>query len=456
MWYQATPQLKNPLSPRKAKEVDPNSHAHSPRHGTGKRRPIMTPTSISDASSIHRGLGIASALKSATTSSHVRSQTHLNQKSVQLSDPFVGETGSLDGMPSSFSQWLEDYCKHPPSISDIAMRDRSNVSSSDHDQSMPDYSRPISPTSLQSIQMTDLSRPPSFISALSQAATNSCPLSLSNREGSRQVSDWEQSLAGFATKSNPQHLKDQNTVERTDAGDHDRKGSTPQSSRNEENFDSFFEEGLAAYSPGRAPANGTFAPANTRVSSAANTPPGTTRPSTAKEARESSYSGKPRVASITTREVIPPSIRPASEGSARTGKVSHIPAAGKYGAVFKPQADVKSRKEGRTANIELDVPPKHQQNLTRISPSSHDKGNTCEGNEAFSPPGDQKRRKTSNRLSQDALYGTQGSNENASLNKHFSLDNQISSPVKHNEIDDLTAEGIVTRSALGEVDENIV
>ena len=463
MWYQATPQFKNPLSPRKAKEVDPDSHAHSPRHEAGKRYPIMTPTSISDAAPVNRDLGKTSTSKSAATSSHERPPNHIHRNSIELPDPFVGNTCSVGGIPSSFSQWLGDYRKLPPSISDIAMRDRSTVSSSDHDQSMPDYSRPISPTSLQSIQMTDFSRPPSFISALSQAAARSYPPSLSNHDESRQVSEWEQYLAGLAVEPVPQRAKGQNTVQGTDVADHDKTTSTPHCSNNEEHIDSLFEEGLTAYSPVRMPANGTFAPANTRASSAANTPPGATRPSAAKEARDSSYTGKARVASITTREVLPSSVRPASEGSARICKASQIPTASKYGTGSKhevdsktPSSDVKSRKEGRTANIELDVPPKHQQNLTRTTPTNLDKENSREEDEAILPAGDQKRRRTSSKFFQDVLHSAQGGNEDASLHKRFGLDSQISSPAKHNEIDDLTPEGIVSRPALGELDENIV
>ena len=466
MWYQALPQFKNPLSPRKAKDVDPDSHAHSPRRESEQGRSIMTPSSTTHATPISRALEMPSALSFATANKHGESRNVIHQQPIHLPDPFVGDTRAQRGLPSSFSQWLREYQKHPPSIGDVSMRDRSTVSSSDHDQSMPDYSRPISPNSLQSIQMADYSRPPSYSSALSHTYADSHPPSTSSSEASRQASDWEHAIS--AVYSVPmvgsQHSKGQNPNQTTRVEDAGKEASTTGDSGTEEQNSSYFEEGLAAYSPGRVPTAGINAPANTRANSAANTPPAATRPSAAKEARESSYTGKTRVASITTREGPSPAIRSASEGNVRTRTSSHTPTSGKDVNVSKPQAimktpssDVKGKKEGRVTNIELDVPPKHQLSLTRTASGSHEKENSRTGRETGLHAGDQKRRRVSNHTERDTSLNIHANNENRAVDRASDSNDKSSSPAKHyNDIDDVTVEGIISRSALGDLSENIM
>ena len=465
MWYQAIPQFKNPLSPRKAKDVDPDSHAHSPRHELGQRRSMMTPASITRATPVNHALDMVYSLKSPIAKGHGESQTCNLEQPMRLPDPFVSDPHPQGELSSSFSKWLREYQTHPPSVSDVTMHDRSTASSSDHDQSMPDYSRPISPNSLQSIQMKDYSRPPSFTSAFSHTFPDAQPPSISSRGASRQALDWEHALSAAcsAPMASLQHPTGQNSGETSRIEDTGKNTFATRDSTTEEQSSTFFEEGLAAYSPGRVPFTGIFAPANTRASSAANTPPAATRPSAAKEARESSYSGRTRVTSITTRDGPPSAVRSASEGNVKPRTVSLISTKSNGGSMPKcqtiiktPSSDVKSRKEGKTASIELDVPPKHQPSLTRTASSSYDKENARIGGETGSPAGDQKRRRVSTQAEVHTLLKIHGYNENGAIDRAPDLDRDSNSPAKdHNDIDNLTAEGIVSRSPLVEIDENL-
>ncbi|MCJ1476350.1 hypothetical protein MMC13_005016 [Lambiella insularis] len=114
--------------------------------------------------------------------------------------------------------------------------------------------------------------------------------------------------------------------------------------------------------------SGVVAPANTRVSSATNTPPISSRPSAAAEARAASYSKeRSRAISITTKDV-PPKPRETSDVSMKS-QFSEDIINSKETANTKlhtqPASEVKGRKEGRAA--ELDVPNHLQKKASNSS-----------------------------------------------------------------------------------------
>ena len=481
MWYQAISHFDNPLSPAKVKPVDPDSHAHSPR------RQLK-----------HKG-------KPTGTEAH---------PSRILPNPFIDDDKSV-GMTQASLQWQQRSQGIPPYSADVTMRDRSVVPSGDQDLSMPDYSRANSPESLRSLQMMDYSRPPSFTSAMSQVFRETYFTPSASRQGeSRRMSDWEQAQSGIeamplVSTTAGEQLEQTPTQDRA-KGREEGQRSTLQTVSGPEDITSFFDEGMAAYTPGRVAAGGTRPPANTRVSSAAHSPPAMACPSAARNARESSYSGKQRVSSITGQEV------PASQRSnppRYDNKSSRIPTSTRLEHIepkspkpphlvqYSPSGDIKGRKEGKLADIELDVPQKHhrsvqleqrvsanddkyfrpqsspskknniatssignieldislknQRSSSRTSTGSLRKDSLPAREEAPSPDGQPKRRKISRTLLRQASTNSMH-NENSSYVKASQANEKTISPVRHNDVDDLTPEGIITRSVLGELDDNVI
>lgn len=151
---------------------------------------------------------------------------------------------------------------------------------------------------------------------------------------------------------------------------------TPASSRHHSNHaevpsllpdstESQFDELIAAFSPHRE-LTGIYAPTNTRVSSAANSPSKYLKPSAAAEARAASYSHvNTRSVSVTTRDPQqpPPQIRDSSDVSMKScfsTRKSEQP------VKAKPAAEIKSRKEGRSS--EDGVPLKLPQRKSSVRP----------------------------------------------------------------------------------------
>lgn len=135
-----------------------------------------------------------------------------------------------------------------------------------------------------------------------------------------------------------------------------------------QNHEAIFGDLLPLFSAHDDGASGVVAPANTRVSSAANTPPIPSRPSAAAEARAASYSKeRSRAVSITTKDV-PSKPREPSDVSMKS-QFSEDQASSKDIADVKlhtkPASEVKGRKEGRAG--ELDVPSHLQKRSSNSS-----------------------------------------------------------------------------------------
>ena len=140
--------------------------------------------------------------------------------------------------------------------------------------------------------------------------------------------------------------------------------------------ESQFDELMAAYSPQKE-TSGTHAPAITRDSSAANTPPKALRPSAAAEARAASYSHvNARSVSVTTRDPQqpPPRVRDSSNMSMKSAVSAQL---SEHPVKARPASEIKSRKEGRSGD-DAGVPIKSQQQKKSSSMQllkSEDKGN---------------------------------------------------------------------------------
>ena len=144
------------------------------------------------------------------------------------------------------------------------------------------------------------------------------------------------------------------------------------------NNDPQFDELINTLRSRNENSSGTSAPANTRASSAANTPPIQTRPSAAAEARAASYSqGRPRAVSMTSRDVPPPMSCENSDASMNflfSEEKAGIKDQANPKVLSKPTSDVKSRKEGKAS--ELEPPSQIRRKSSKNSISKGDKENT--------------------------------------------------------------------------------
>jgi len=117
-----------------------------------------------------------------------------------------------------------------------------------------------------------------------------------------------------------------------------------------------FDELIPIFASRNDGMSGVVAPANTRVSSAANTPQIHSRPSAAAEARAASYTNeRSRAVSITTKDA-PPKARETSDISMKSHfseQSSGLKDGSDAKQPHKPANEVKGRKEGRAS--ELDV-----------------------------------------------------------------------------------------------------
>ena len=238
------------------------------------------------------------------------------------------------------------------------MKDRSRSTSENYDEPMPDFTRPSSPTNTRrSHPMPDSSRPQSLAS-------------------SRQVS--------WYTGEDPAAMRVAHLNYVEEAADIDEQVS-----------ETLFNDLMTRLSHRDFSANsGISAPSNTRVNSAANTPPG--KSSMASELRAVSFAGMPRSVSVTTRDPPPPfnirvpsksSINPSSDNSRSISRQSQIhdetgediEDKAKKRPVGRPAGNVKSRKEGRTSEMGLEVPSsKSQRQASTPSTSALGKENDGE------------------------------------------------------------------------------
>ena len=264
-----------------------------------------------------------------------------------------------DPLTANLYKYPRPWSRKTTTSGDISMKDPSRSTS--HDEPMPDITRPVSPaSSRRSHPMLDYSRPQSLTS-------------------SRQAS-WYRGEDLNAVKG--PHL------------DHVEEDAVNEEQVNEDTFSDL----VAQMSPREFSNNsGISAPSNTRVNSAANTPPA--KSSVTAELRAASLTGGiPRSVSFTTRDPPPPlsrrvtsndSVQFRADDAKSTSRQSEI-----HGAtgdesedkltkrpVGRPAGQVKSRKEGRTSEVGYEEPSgKSQGRASGHSASALGKENSGGGN----------------------------------------------------------------------------
>ena len=262
---------------------------------------------------------------------------------LQNDDPFLSQHGLMyDPFAGGVNPHIyrNPWSRSTTTSGDVSMKDRSRPTSDSYDEPMPDVARPVSPAnSRRSNPMPDCSRPQSLAS-------------------SRQVS-WYTGEDSTALKiSHLEYVEENADIE-------------------EQVNESHFNDLMARMSPRDFSANsGISAPSNTRVNSAANTPPG--KSSLAADLRAVSFAGMPRSVSVTTRD--PPPLfnaRVPSNNSINSGSDNPRPASrqsdiqdeageetedkARKRPVGRPAGNVKSKKEGRTSEVGLEVPSSNSQ-----------------------------------------------------------------------------------------------
>ena len=236
------------------------------------------------------------------------------------------------------------------------MKDPSRSTSDSHDEPMLDVTRPNSPAnSRRSHPMPDYSRPESLAS-------------------SRQISWYSGEESNAIAAAHLNYVEENAGI-------------------GEEESERLFKDLITRLSPREFSANsGISAPSNTRVNSAANTPPG--RSSMGAEPRAVTFACMPRSVSVTTRDPPPPfnkrisssySVNFGSENPRSASRQSEVhdetgaatENTAKKKPVGRPAGNVKSRKEGRTSELDFEVSSsKSQRRASALSTSALDKENS--------------------------------------------------------------------------------
>jgi len=398
MWWQGQPQFNGSSSPGK-ELADREAHTHSPR-----RR---------EASMKMAGAQLESSMAPPPMPSDLRIQEAFRIRGLHKNDPFWSQHSQMHDPFVGSAEYNNFYNKMTSRSSsgsgDVSMPDTSRYGSSIHDVPMHDYQRSLSPASnYRSYPMPDTSR-------------------LQSQAASRNVSGYP------------------NTGVREP-----RLGVMLQGPED----NSQFNDMIASLSPRIT--SGISAPSNTRVSSAANTPPGPHRDGSAAVNRAASYTGHARSVPVTANDPPPPYIRvpsnlakPQSESrkSSSSASVIHEDTGDQVEPPIakKPRGRPKGRKEGRTSEIGLEVSSEKTQRRTSASSiTASGKENSQEANENTS--GEKRKRWTSEVFPKGTELLELPDSEFPSPRKASKPSHsQNLSPMKLEFEDDLTPEGVVTR-----------
>lgn len=410
MWWQGQQQFHDHSSPR-TEPADPEAHAHSPRrHQVTKENVAPQPDTMT-----FKGLMAPPPIQ--VQGSHPNHPTWSSHEPVY--DPFTGAAN-----PNTFYKAVAT--RSNTYRGDITVPYHSRSTSTSHDESMPDYSRPLSPASSRhSYSMPDYSRPVTI-------------------PGSRRPSELAKSDMKEYGLSRLESMLQTHQ-------DHD--------------VESQFNDMIASFSPRKnSSTSGISAPSNTRVNSAANTPP--FKPnlaSVAAQDRASSYSGHPRSVSVTIRDP-PPNTRQGSYIDTKPSLVFPTSLASLINDNFggdqqqletvikkTPAEKPKGRKEGRTSEVGvLDGPVnKTQRKGSTSDPEGKENIKNCDAKIS-----DGKRKRSTKVVgSKIALEDRLANHENSSPTGKASKIGRRESPSKT--LVDLTngsAEGLVARAPLGELE----
>lgn len=415
MWWQGQSQFASITSPR-PDLLDTESHGHSPRRREASKDDIWARAhSVIAPPYMSQGLTAHPAFRTRAAHS---SEPFWSQHG-PMHDPFTGAANST----TFYKTVANRNCTGP---SDVSMPDQSRSTSSSHDEVMPDYSRPLSPASSHhSYPMPDYSRP-------------------STLPGSRNISDSAHSAMNELALSRFETMFQHNPG-------YDAEGQ--------------FEAMMASLSPRRnSNQSGISAPSNTRVSSAANTPPpGSANPS---KDRLISHGGHPRSVSVTTRDLPPPSIRlsqcapKVSADSFGSDIRQNIKDGGLQPETIvkkRPVGRPKGRKEGKTNETGGLENPVNNAQQRPTTASTNSKENTGDSSEKVS---DGKRKWVPTVGGPKvALEDRAASQDNSSPTRKISKMGSNGVPTELAgeviDLDDLTAEGVVSRTPLGTLENRM-
>ena len=418
MWLQAQQQFYN-VSSTYPDPADAEAHGHSPR-----RRDASTARARLEAKMVPPGNGTTG--QRAFQDRGLNSNDPFWSQHRPVSDPFIGGV--------SFNSFYNNMasCNTTGSAGDATMK--SHSTSSSHNVPMPDASQPLSPASSRrsrrSHPMPDYSEPPSLAAS---------------RKGSEYANPGTDGLGRMPIGNMLLSSKWQDELGAEKSHD-----------------DSQFNEMMASFSPLRKEVvSGISAPSNTRVNSAANTPPGLhLRPSAAAVSRALSYEDHNCAVAATTRDPpalftrAPSAVKPHSDSRKSDSCQSEFPdnANERVETTIrkKPVGRPRGRKEGKTSELTPDVFGNAQRRRTTDLVNAGGKENT-ESEKKF---GDGKRKRVSNMAGfKIALEDRVGNPELLSPSRKVSktcLQDDLSA--KLGDMDELTAEGIVTKQPLGELD----
>ena len=440
MFYQMSYPDYNPLSPRKVKNADPDAHAHSPRRGAlaGTSNAIATrdssiaPHSLLDGK-IHPGMGMLPP--------PFKAHRHL------AGDPFLSQYhyhDSFNGIaePPFRRNLFQGDGRHTSSSGDISMHD-APARSATSDEVMVDYIRPFSPTSrLNNYALGQSSRPfsPEGYRTLSLLE----PSSIRSRSPPHDRHVSAESLRG----PRMQRFFDEFDLQS------DREAQLSEQSQ--------FAETIDAMSPRKVPISTQSASKNTRVSSAANLPTPSTKPSAAAEARASSYSGKNRSTSQASFNL--PQVNHAQlpfqiASKSRSGSHKHEPLQPSIAnkeihdknirdphkvVRLSPSAIIKSRKENK--------PNEMDQEGAKLSQAIVSAGAKLDRDEEVAdenrpPDTHKKRRRATSNSSSAAMPVLQETGSRFIPEGSPSAKLQTDLPEKMNDVDDLTPEGVFSRGS---------
>ena len=417
MWLQTQQQFYN-VSSAHPDSGDAEAHGHSPRRRDASTARARLEAKMAPSDTVHGTTG-----KPVPQDHGLHSNDPFWSQHGAVSDPFIGAV--------SFNSFYKNMASRntTESAGDVTMR--SHTTSNSHDVPMPDASRPLSPaSSRRSHPMPDYSDPPSLAPS---------------RKGSEFAKPGMDGLGrvpiGAILLSN--EWRDESGADRG-------------------HQESQFNEMMASFSPLRNESvSGISAPSNTRVNSAANTPPGAhLRPSAAALSRALSYEDHNRAVAMTTRDPPPPytrapsAVKPHSatgKSDSRQSESPNHPNERAEGTVRKkPVGRPRSRKEGKTSEPTLEGAGNTQRRRSMDSITAGGKENT----ESEEKIGDGKRKRVSGVVGAKVALEERVENPDLlspsrKVSRTCLLDD--SSP-RLGDLDELTAEGVVTRQPLGELE----
>ena len=424
MWLQAQQQFYNVSSHPDPADVE--AHAHSPR-----RRDASTARARLEAKAIPPGTVCANMEQGALQNRGLHSSDPFWSQHGPVSDPFIGGV--------SLNSFYKNVASRNTtgSVGDVTMKSRSTSSS--HDVSMPDASRLLSPSSNRRSQ-----------SMLDQCEAPSLAI---GRKGSDFADPGVDGLRHMRIQ--PHMLNNSKFWQEEIAGDREVN----------ELSGSQFAEMMASFSPLRKEsfASGITAPSNTRASSAANTPPGPhVRPSAASEPEVQPYEDHNRAVAVTARDPLPTythvtsAAKSQSEPRKPDSRQSGLHDANEQAEPMikkKPVGRPRGRKEGKSSEIGPHGPNMTQRSTSLCSVGFGGKENT----ESDEKIGDGQSKRISNAAGfKVALEDRVDNPDLLSPSRKVSKPNlQDDISARLGEMDELTAEGVVTRQPLGELENHM-